>query len=109
MKLTVPERLKLTEILPEKSTYAGVSEIHRLHMILMLTNEEIIEIDAEHQEGRISWNQDKALTLIVDVPMGEWVTNVIRQILREKDLAGDLDRTEMSLFERFIIDYQVET
>ena len=107
MELTVPERMKLLEILPEKNTYAGIVEIHRLKLLLQLTNDEILEIDAKLDGEMIKWDQDKAIALLIDIPMGEWITNVIRQILRDKDFATDLDLAEISLYQRFIIDYQV--
>ena len=107
MELTVPERMKLLEILPEKNTYAGIVEIHRLKLLLQLTNDEILEIEAELDGEMIKWDQDKAIALLIDIPMGEWITNVIRQILRDKDFATDLDLAEISLYQRFIIDYQV--
>jgi hypothetical protein len=107
MELTVPERMKLLELLPEKSTFAGINEIHRLRLLLQLNNDEIAEIDAKLDGEMIKWDQEKAIALLVDIPMGEWVTNVIRQVLREKDLASDLEPAEISLFERFILDYQV--
>ena len=107
MELTVPERMKLLEILPEKNTYAGIVEIHRLKLLLQLTNDEILEIDAKLDGEMIKWDQDKAIALLIDIPMGEWITNVIRKILRDKDFATDLDLAEISLYQRFIIDYQV--
>ena len=107
MELTVPERMKLLEILPEKNTYSGIKEIYRLKLLLQLNNDEIAEIEAELDGDMIKWDQDKAIGLLVDIPMGEWVTNVIRQALREKDFATDLELAEISLYERFIIDYQV--
>ena len=107
MELTVPERMKLLEILPEKNTYAGIVEIHRLKLLLQLTNDEILEIEAKVDGEMIKWDQDKAIALLIDIPMGEWITNVIRQILRDKDFATDLDLAEISLYQRFIIDYQV--
>lgn len=106
MQLTVHERLKLLELMPEKSTYAGIREIHRTTLLLMLTNDEVIEIEAKHEGGVLQWNQDKALTLIVDIPMGEWMTEIIRGVLREKDREGDLSPAEISLFEKFILDYE---
>ena len=106
MRLSVPERLKLLEMLPEKSSYEGIVEIRRLSMLLMLTGEEAEEIDVKHLEGGVtSWNQEKAIALITDIPMGEWVTNVIRKLLKEKDDEGDLDLASLSLFEKFIMDY----
>ena len=107
MELTVPERMKLLELLPEKNTYAGITEIFRLKLLLQLTNDEIVEIEAKMDGEMIQWNQEKAIALLIDIPMGEWITNVIRQVLRDKDFASDLEPAEISLFERFIIDYQV--
>jgi hypothetical protein len=99
--------MKLLDILPEKNTFAGITEIYRLRLMLQLNNDEILEIDAEMDEGMIKWNQDRAIALIVDIPMGEWVTNVVRQVLREKDDASDLGPEEISLYEKFIIDFQM--
>ena len=107
MRLTIPERLKLLELLPPKESYKGMMEIQRLGMNLSVQDAEAIEIEVEHTEdGMIKWNQDKALGLIVDIPMGEWVTNLLRQVLRDRDREGDLEVTELSLFEKFILDYE---
>jgi hypothetical protein len=106
MRLSVPERLKLLELLPDKSSYSGMTEIYRLTMLLALTDEEAVQIEVKHGAGVIEWNQEKALALIEDIPIGEWLTNEIRGILKEKNDAQDLDIQEISLFEKFIMDYQ---
>ena len=106
MKLTVPERLKLLEIIPEKSTFEGIKDIYMTNLLLNLTGEEAIEVEAKHTEGMITWNQEKAMGLIVDIPMGEFMTNVIRQVLREMDRSGELEAAEITLFEKFIMDYE---
>ena len=106
MKLTVHERLKLLELLPAKESYSGVKEIYRLSLQLNLNAEEAETIDVRFVDGMMQWNQDKALGLIVDVPMGEWMTNIIRLALREKDREGDLEPAEITLFEKFILDYE---
>ena len=107
MKLTVHERLKLLELLPAKESYSGVKEIHRLSLLLNLNAEEAEAIDVRFVDGgMMQWNQDKALGLIVDIPMGEWITNIIRLALREKDREGDLEPAEITLFEKFILDYE---
>ena len=106
MKLTVHERLKLLELLPEKASYSGIMEIHRTSMLLSLTGNEAEQIEVKQEGGQIQWNQEKALTLIVDIPIGEWLTNVIRLALREKDRESDLEPAEISLFEKFILDYE---
>ena len=107
MKLTVGERLVLLGILPEESNYAGVAEIHRLRSLLGLTDKESAEIEVEPTgDGRIQWNQEKALGLIVDIAMGEWITNVIRGELREMNEDYGLKVEVMSLYEKFIHDYE---
>ncbi|MHC4752227.1 MAG: hypothetical protein ACYTFW_20435 [Planctomycetota bacterium] len=107
MRLSVPERLKLLELLPEKESYEGMMEVQRLGMTLSITGEEAEQIDVKPAEGGgIMWNQEKALGLIVDVPMGEFITNVIRVILREKSRERELEVTELTLYEKFIMDYE---
>ena len=106
MKLTVPERLKLLEIMPEKSTFAGVKDIHMTNLLLNLTGDEADEVEAKFEGDRMFWNQEKALGLLVDIPMGEWMTNTIRLVLREMDHEGELEAAEITLFEKFIMDYE---
>lgn len=107
MKLTVHERLTLLGLLPEESNYAGVREIYRLRQLLGLNDEEaeLIEVKAR-PDGRIEWNQEKALGLIVDIPMGEWITEVVRGVLRDLDRDYQLRPEVMSLYEKFIFDYE---
>ena len=107
MKLTVGERLTLLGLLPDESNFAGVKEIFRMRSLLGLTDEEATEIAVEPtSDGRIQWDNDKALGLIVDVPMGEWITEVIRGELRDLDKEYQLRVEVMSLYEKFILDYE---
>jgi len=106
MKLTAAERLKLLEIMPPTSTYEGIKDIHMTKLLLNLTGEEADKIEAKFEGGRMYWNQEKALGLIVDIPMGEWMTNTIRVVLRERSREGELEAAEITLFEKFIMDYE---
>jgi len=107
MKLTVSERLTLLGLLPEESDYAGVKEIFRLRTLLGLTDEEAQQIEVVPVEGgRIQWDQEKALGLIVDIAMGEWITETIRGVLRDLDREHQLRVEVMSLYEKFILDYE---
>lgn len=107
MKLSVPERFALLDILPVENTYSGLAEIRRLIMLLSLTGDEADELGVKPIEGgQISFDPDKALGMIVDIPMGEWITNTIRTILRLKSDESELKLAEASLYEKFIIDYE---
>lgn len=107
MRLSIPERMKLLELLPEESSYEGIVEIFRTVNVLRITDEEAIEIEVQHTpDGAIRFNQEKAITLIVDVPIGEWMTTVIRKQLKQMDEEQALDVNVMSIYEKFIMDYQ---
>jgi hypothetical protein len=106
MELTIHERLKLLELLPQKESYEGVTEIYRTSLLLSLTGDEAEELDVKHVDGGIVWNQDKALTMNTDIPIGEWLTNIIRGVLREKSRERDLEPSEITLYEKFIMDYE---
>jgi len=105
MKLTVPERIVLRSILPTQESYAGMTEIAKLKIHLTFSGEEALQIELTQEGGNLRWNADKAAQLIKDVPMGEWMTNVVRDILREKNEKHKLPEQEMSLYEKFIVDY----
>ena len=107
MKLTVGERLTLLGLLPDESNFAVVKEIFRMRSLLGLTDEESATIKVEPTgDGRIQWDQEKALGLIVDIPMGEWITEVVRGELRDLDREYQLRVEVMSLYEKFILDYE---
>ena len=107
MRLTVPERLVLLELLPEENTYSGLTEIRRLIMLLSLTADETEELEVKLlPNGQISFEQEKALGMIADIPIGEWMTNTIRTILRLKSDDGEMKLAEASLYEKFILDYE---
>ena len=108
MILTVAERLTLLGILPNESNYPGVREIFRLRQLLSLTDEESKEINVQQGEmpGTIMWDNEKALGLQVDIAMGEWITEVVRGELRELNEDYKLTTEVMSLYEKFIRDYE---
>jgi hypothetical protein len=108
MKLTVGERLTLLGLLPDESNYPGVKEIFRLRQLLGLTDEESKEIGVREGEmpGTIMWDNEKALGLNTDIAMGEWITEVIRGELRELNEDYKLTAEVMSLYEKFIRDYE---
>lgn len=108
MILTVAERLTLLGLLPDESNYPGVKEIFRLRQLLGLTDEESKEINVQQGEmpGTIMWDNEKAMGLQVDIAMGEWITEVIRGELRDLNENYKLTTEVMSLYEKFIHDYE---
>ncbi len=106
MILTVHERLALLELLPAENTFAGIGEIHRAKLHLSLTEEEMEELEVVFESGMVQWNQEKALSMDKDIPFGEWMVETIRVILVTRDKAAEITEREMSLFEKFVMDYE---
>ena len=106
MILTVHERLALVELLPPENTFAGIKEISRARLHLSLTAEEMEELEVVFESGMVQWNQEKALSMDKDIPFGEWMVETMRGILVARDKAKEITEREMSLFEKFVMDYE---
>jgi len=106
MILTIHERLTLLELLPTENTFAGIGEIYKAKLHLNLTTEEMEELEVVFEEGMVQWNQEKALSMDKDIPFGEWMVTTIRYILVVRDKDEKITEREMSLFEKFVMDYE---
>ncbi len=106
MKLTIHERLTLLELLPTENTFAGIKEIHKAKLHLSLTDGEMKELEVVFEEGMAQWNPEKALSMDKDIPLGEWMVETIREILVVRSKAAEITEPEMSLFEKFVMDYE---
>ena len=106
MILTVHERLTLLELLPTENTFAGIREIYRAKLHLSLTAEEMEELEVVFEQGQVQWNAEKALSMDRDIPFGEWLVETVRGIMVARDKASEVTEREMSLFEKFVMDYE---
>lgn len=104
MELNVHERMILIPLLPKEESFAGMGEIYRAKMILQLTEEEAQEL-LQKDVDPPQLDDVKASAHIKDLPMSEWLTKTIRKILSDKDKAKKLQENELSLFEKFCLDY----
>ena len=106
MLLSVTERFVLAELLPPEENYAGMVEINKARANLALSGDEAIELEVVQAGDRVNWNPEKAQQHIVDVPMGEWMIETIRGILRSKNDEHKLEDKLLSLYEKFVLDYE---
>lgn len=106
MKLAFHERLALLDLLPAKEEYAGLKEIRRVREECSISGEEAKQFGDKQEDG--SWRIDfsKTAGVLKEVPMGEWMTEKIRDILRKKNEKKELEEKLMSLFEKFVVNYQ---
>jgi hypothetical protein len=105
VKLNVHERMALIPLLPTEDSFAGMGEVVRLKYTLVLTDEEIKDLVTE-VDGGGRLDNAKAQTHIRDLPINEYMTKLIRKILREKDDAGLIHENELTIFEKFVLDYE---
>jgi len=111
MKLDIPERLSLLELLPKEGDFAALTNIRRAREMISVTPEELKEVGATTEvmsdgSSRILYNPAKVAELIVDIPVDEYITNVIRDKLAELNRTKKLIDKYYSLFDKFIMTYK---
>ena len=111
MKLEVHERIALLQLLPAEGTYAGLKAIRRAKEMLSFQQEEIEFQEISSGVGPdcnsfTNWNPTKAMEQIKDVPVDEYITDLIRKSLAELEAEGKLNDQTLSLYEKFVVMYQ---
>lgn len=111
MKLEVHERIALLQLLPAEGGYAGLKSIRRAKEMISFTKDEIdfYEIvSGVNTEGSpfTNWNPTKAMEQVKDVPIDEFITDLLRNALVELERKKKLTDQTMSLYEKFVVMYQ---
>lgn len=111
MKLEVHERIALLQLLPTEGGYAGFKALRRAKEMLSFDKKEIefYEIESGIGPGGNSftnWSPVKAMEQIKDVPIDEYVTDIIRKTLSDLEAKGKLNEQTISLYEKFVVMYQ---
>ena len=115
MKLNVPERLILLQVVPKEGSFLTLKVIRDLTSTLALSDEEFKEFNVlqdksqptlESPEGedigpnKITWNE-KGLEER-EVEIGEKATDIIVEALKKLDQDKKLEQRHLSLYEKFI-------
>jgi len=106
MELNFQERVALLKLLPEKEDYAGMKEIRRARETLAISGEEAKKYGEKTKEGGFNINFAKTAGVMKEVPMGEWLTEKTRDTLRVMNEKHALEEQFVSLFEKFVANYQ---
>lgn len=109
MKLDVRERIALASLLPNKGDYEALKTIRRAKEMVAFTPEERKLYKLQHDEATGNWNWDgKAAAMNVkDVPVDEYITNLVRNKLAQMNNDKELTEQFTSLYEKFVIAYKV--
>lgn len=106
MKLTFQERVELLALVPTHEGYAGLKEIRRLREACSITGDEAKQYGDKTADGTYRLDFGKTAGIVKEIPIGEWMTEIIRDTLRKKDEIYQLEEKHMSLFEKFVVSYQ---
>src|SRR5512138_945368 len=108
MLLTISERLMLMDILPQTGDYASLKTITKARLNLSFSALEIknfgIRQVTENGVPQVTWDREKETE--VDVPVDEYTISVIKQTLIGLNEKHELNVNLLTLFEKFVIDYE---
>lgn len=129
MKLTVFERLVLQSILPQEGDFITLKLVRKLRETLAFDEREIKEIDFKtnwrcpkcqkvelsaevikcqdcgiymQSAGAVTWDEEKAITVVKDVHMGDKMLALCSSTLRKLSDEKKLTEQNMSLYEKFV-------
>ena len=107
MILEVQERLALMELLPKEGDYAALRTLRRAREIIAISPDESKELQFEQkQDGILVWDPEAAVGLVRDIPVDEWTTGTIKQLLINLENEGKLRDMQLSLYEKFVVNYE---
>ena len=100
MELTVAERVRILDMLPQQGDFVTLRIIRDLQGDLSFSEEEIKEWDVQYQAGRVLWDEEKAG--LKDIAVGERASEIIADALRKLDSENKLHIGQIDLFEKFV-------
>ena len=107
MILEVQERLALLELLPREGDYAAIKTLRRAREMISFNVEENEDLEFEQKgEGMLIWNVKKGAEMVRDIPVDEWTTNKVREILINLSNQQKLTEMHFSLYEKFVVNYE---
>ncbi len=106
MLLEVNERLSLMELLPREGDYAAIKTIRRAREMISFTPEENKELKFEVKGNNILvWDIPAGEKMVRDIPVDEWTSNTIRDILINLSNEKKLTDMHYSLYVKFVVNY----
>ena len=100
MKLNVPERLTLLQVLPKEGNFLTLKVIRDLTSNVGLNEEAFKEFDIKEAQGQVSWNNKGVEE--TEIEIGEKATDLIVESLKKLNDASKLEQRHLSLYEKFV-------
>ena len=103
VSLTVAERFVIQQLLPEKANFINMKLLRVLREDLTLSEEERTAVELKATEdGRITWNGEKAAECIKDVPFESKAIVMVIDALTKLDKDEALEPNHLSVYEKFV-------
>jgi len=99
IKLNIPERLILVNLLPDKGSFDNLSIVDALREKLYPTQEEVKEYEIKQEEERIFWNTDGLKQK--DFEFTDQEAGFIKKRLTELSDKEELDYNQYLIYKRF--------
>ena len=98
--------MALIPLLPVAGTYAALKAIRRAREMISFTPEEILAFEITTADGKTQWSTAKASAQVPDIPVEEYITNIIRDKLVEINKKEKLTEAQLSIYDKFVVMYQ---
>lgn len=111
MKLGVHERMALIPLLPREGTYEALKSIRVARETISFTPEEIDfykikTVTGANGKPATQWDTARATEQIKDIPIDQYITNLISKKLSAIEKKGNLSEDQLSIYDKFVIAYQ---
>jgi hypothetical protein len=110
MKLTIPERISLLNLAPQKGNFLTLQLAQEMTNKLNLNEEEIEQAQIVNlPDGRTKWNPQAANAIEKDFRFGEAMRSMIQAELTKLDTRKELTVSQIPLYEKFVLGKHSET
>lgn len=100
MKLNVPERLTLLQVLPQEGNFLTLKIVRDLSEGVGLNEKAFNEFEITEADGQVTWNQKGAEEREIEI--GEKATDIIVEALKKLNEANKLGQRHLTLYEKFV-------
>lgn len=105
MKLSISERYILLDLLPKEGTYTTLKILRKLREALSFSEEELVkwgiqEVPQPTGGVAVQWNRSAEDS--AEISIGEKASDIIVNVLKQRDQESKLTDREYSLYEKFV-------
>jgi outer membrane receptor for monomeric catechols len=98
VRLSIPERIYLFNLLPEKGQFTTMRAVHELRLALELTSEEVEKTGYEITDTGSRWDNP----MDVDIPIDVVQFGLCRDALKKLNDKSEITLELLSLYEKFV-------